>query len=267
MKIWLAPGTVNWCTERLLKETKRIADEEKTGIMIHAGETLSEHKYSVEKRGLPEIAYMEKIGVLDRNVLVVHAVWTDEREIEYLWKRGAKVSHNPISNMYLSSGVAPIPEMLDKNITVGLATDGAASNGNEDMFDVLRVTPLLHKVHNKNPASMTAEKTLEMATIKGAKALMMDKYIGSIEKGKKADLIILNMKLPNVTPVIHYPSAIVYSASSENVDTTIVNGKVLMKERKLTSMKEEKVLDEARRAAERIIKSTNYKPSGKWIYT
>ena len=168
-RIWLAPGTINWCTEELLKLTKDIADEYGLGITVHMNETKAEREYSIKKRGRSEVEYAYSTGLLGPNVLGVHLVWVDEQEIDILARANTKVSHNPISNMYLASGVAPIPKMLEKNITVGLATDGAASNNNMDMFDVIRITPLLHKVVWGNPTAISALDTLRMATIMGGR--------------------------------------------------------------------------------------------------
>ena len=170
-----------------------------------------------------------------------------------LAERNAKVSHNPVSNMFLSSGVAPIPRMLKKGIAVGLATDGATSNNNNDFFDVLRVTPLLQKVHTLDPLSLTAEQTLEMATIIGARAVLMENEVGSLEVGKKADIVILNFKHHSTTPNIYPPATIVYSASSENVETVIIDGRIIMENRKIQTFDEDKVLDNANKSIEQII--------------
>ncbi|MCD6514594.1 MAG: amidohydrolase [Candidatus Odinarchaeota archaeon] len=253
LKIWLAPGLVSWCTEELLLESKRLAEKYNTGLTIHANESKTETEYSRRERGASEIGFLYKLGVLDKNTLVVHAVWTTDEEIEMLAERNAKVSHNPVSNMFLSSGVAPIPKMLKKGIAVGLATDGATSNNNNDFFDVLRVTPLLQKVHTLDPLSLTAEQTLEMATIIGAKAVLMENEIGSLEVGKKADIVILNFKHHSTTPNVYPPATIVYSASSENVETVIIDGRIIMENRKIQTFDENKVLENADKSIEQII--------------
>jgi len=254
LKIWLAPGTVNWCTDELLQATKDFAEEYKTGITIHMNETRAEYEYSRKHRGVGEIGYVYQKGLLGANVLGVHTVWPDDSEIQLMAKYDVKVSHNPLSNMYLASGVAPIPKLLKAGITVGLATDGATSNNNNDMFDVIRVTPLLHKVATLDPLALTAEKTLEMATIDGARAVLLEKEIGSLEVGKKADIIIVDMRLPNVAPVIYAPAALVYSAGGENVLTTIVDGQILMENRKVLVMNEKEVIKAAEKSVENILK-------------
>ena len=256
-RVWLAPGTINWCTKELLSLTKELADKYNTGITVHMNETKAEKEYSIKKRGGSEVEYAYSVGFLGPNVLGVHLVWTDSREIEILARTNTKVSHNPISNMYLASGIAPIPEMLRKNIIVGLATDGAASNNNMDMFDVIRITPLLHKVVHGDPTALSALDTLRMATIMGAKAIMMEEKIGSLEKGKYADIIIVDIHKPNTTPIYDPIATLVYSASSCNVDTVIINGKIMMMNRKLTYMDEEKIIENAQKSLQRITDRMN----------
>ncbi|MEX0568211.1 MAG: amidohydrolase family protein [Candidatus Njordarchaeota archaeon] len=251
-KLWLAPGTINWCTEELLEITKQLADEFKTGITVHMNETRKEKEYSIKHRGGSEVEFAYRIGLLDRNVLGVHLVWVDEKEIELLAKTKTKVSHNPISNMYLASGIAPIPLMLKRNIVVSLATDGAASNNNMDMFDVIRVTPLLHKVATLNPEALSALDTLKMATILGARSIMMEKMIGSIEAGKKADIIIVDIHKENTTPFSDPISTLVYSGSSKNVHTVIVNGEILMREGRILYLDENKILSKAQKSFDKI---------------
>ncbi|MGQ4832858.1 MAG: amidohydrolase family protein [Candidatus Asgardarchaeia archaeon] len=266
LRIWLAPGTMNWMSDTLIEETKRLSNEFNTGITVHMDETRAEYEYSKKTRGVSEIGYAYKIGLLGPRTLAVHTVWADDDGIEMLAKTNTKVSHNPVSNMYLASGVAPIPKMLKKGITVGLATDGPTSNNNHDMFDVIRITPLLHKVANLSPLALSAEQTLEMATIMGARAILMDDLIGSIEVGKKADLIILNLRHPNVVPVTYHPAVVVYSASSENVDTVIINGEVLMENRKILHMDEEEVMTAAQKSIERILERSGKKLETHWPY-
>lgn len=251
-RLWLAPGTINWCSEELLEITKQLAEKFRTGITIHMNETRKEKEYSIKHRGMSEVEFAYKIGLLNKNVLGVHLVWVDEREIRLLAKTKTKISHNPISNMYLASGIAPIPLILKNNIDVGLATDGAASNNNMDMFDVIRITPLLHKVATLDPESLSALDTLRMATSMGAKAVMMEKIIGSIEIGKKADIIIVDIHKENMTPFFDPISAIVYCGNSKNVGTVIINGEIVMLEGKIGHLDEEKILSAAQKSFEKI---------------
>jgi len=263
-KIWVAPSTTTFCTKESLVEAKKIADENKVGVTIHTNETKTSVEHSIKLHGVPEIEYLYNIGILDRNVVTVHSVWASDKEIELLAKTGASVSHNPVSNMYLASGIAPISKMLKSGVIVGLATDGPTSNNNMDMFDVIRVTPLLQKVGTLDPKSLTAEQTIEMATIGGAKSVLLESKLGSIEVGKLADIIIVDIHNPRALPMANPVANLVYSASSGNVITTIVNGEVLMENRKVLIMNEEEVLNNAQKSLERILARAGVESVGQW---
>ncbi|MEX2689322.1 MAG: amidohydrolase family protein, partial [Candidatus Njordarchaeum guaymaensis] len=163
-----------------------------------------------------------------------------------------------------ASGVAPIPKMLKKGIIVGLGTDGPSSNNNHNMFDVIRVTPLLHKVITLDPGGITAEQTLEMATIMGAKALQIDDLVGSIEVGKKADIIILDIHRSNLTPSIYPPATIVYGNAGLNVDTVIINGEILMEHGEINHLDREKILENAKKSLNDILSRVDLDIERRW---
>jgi 5-methylthioadenosine/S-adenosylhomocysteine deaminase len=163
-------------------------------------------------------------------------------------KRKVKASHNPISNLKLASGVSPVPEMLKKDITVSLGTDSPCSNNSADMFEVMKTTALLHKGMNKNPTLLPAERVLEMATIDGARALCWENEIGSIETGKKADLAIVDFNKPHLRPVYNETSHLVYATKAADVETVLINGKIVMENRKLATVNAEKIMKAADRA-------------------
>ncbi|MGQ4893846.1 MAG: amidohydrolase family protein [Candidatus Njordarchaeia archaeon] len=264
LRFWLAPGTINWCTQELIEKTKELASMFDTGITVHMNETKAEYEFSKKTRGYSEVEYAFKIGLLGPKTLAVHTVWVDDYEISLLAKTSTKVSHNPISNMYLASGVAPIPKMLKKGIIVGLGTDGPSSNNNHNMFDVIRVTPLLHKVITLDPGAITAEQTLEMATIMGAKALQIDDLVGSIEVGKKADIIILDIHRSNLTPSIYPPATIVYGNAGLNVDTVIINGEILMEHGEINHLDREKILENAKKSLNDILSRVDPDIERRW---
>ena len=190
---------------------------------------------------------LDDIGILGPDIVAAHCVWLDQNEIDLIKNYDVKVSHNPCSNMKLASGAAPIGELLKQNICVGLGTDGASSNNNLDMFDEMKFAALLQKVSTLNPKLATSDEVINMATYNGAKALGID--AGSIEVGKKADLILVDANQPNMTPMSNAISSnLVYSANGSNVDTTICNGKILMENRKLLTVDEGFILSEAKRA-------------------
>ncbi len=173
--------------------------------------------------------------------------------MELTKKYDMKVSHNTASNMYLSSGVAPVPEMLKKGITVSLGVDGAASNNSQDMLELMKLTALQHKVNKCDPLAMSAEKVLELATIDGARAIGMEDEIGSLEIGKKADLLIFNPMLsPKAIPMHNPVSTLVYSSSMKNIESVIVDGNIIMEDSKILTANEEKALKDAQDTAERL---------------
>ncbi len=242
VRAFFGPHAPYTCSEELLIKTKELADKCGTGIHIHVAETKEEVENSKKEKGLPPFEYLEKIGFLGPNVVAAHSTWTSNREIEIIKKRGVKIAHNPTCNMKLASGVARVPDFLEKGIAISLGTDGAASNNSLDMFDDLKICALVHKLHNKNPSLVPAEKVLEFATINGAKALGMEKEIGSIEVGKRADVILVDLNKPHLTPLSNPVSHLVYSAVGSDVDTVIVDGKIIMQGRQVKTLNEKKVL-------------------------
>ncbi|MBS7648823.1 MAG: amidohydrolase [Candidatus Bathyarchaeia archaeon] len=250
--IGLAPGPPPWGSPELLAGTRELSNRLGLPIAIHIAETLDEVESVKSLHKMRPIEFLNKVGILGPDVLAVHCVWLSDREIRILKGTGTKVSHNPVSNMYLASGIAPVTRMLEANIVVGLGTDGAASNNALDMFETMKVAALLQKVSNLDPTALTAEKVLEMATIDGAKALGLESEIGSIEVGKKADLIIVDLKKMNTTPINRVVSQLVYCAKGENVDTAIVDGNVIMEGRKLTKVDELSLIEKVQKISDRL---------------
>jgi len=252
--VWIAPVAIWGVTEQALKGCRRLADELKIGITMHVAETPFEVENCRSRFHCRELELFDRIGLLGPDFLAVHCVYLDDDDIGIMKKSDSKVSHNATSNMYLSSGVAPIPKMLKSGITVGLGVDGAASNNNQDMLQLVKVTALLHKVaHPGNPTIITAEYVLEMATIGGARALRLEHEVGSIEPGKKADLFLIDLSKTFAAPAHNPVSALVYSATSENIDTTIVDGQILMRGRRLITVDEDEILGEGRAAADELV--------------
>ena len=252
----LAPHAPYTCSAETLLWAKEFAEKNDTIIHIHIAETRKEQADSQKQHGARVIEYLDKIGALSKKMVGAHCVWLTKTEIGLLAKSGVNVTHCPVSNMKLASGgVAPLPEMFDAGIAVSLGTDGAASNNTLDMFETMKVCALLHKAHRWDPTVLNAQKVLDLATIEGARALGMEREIGSIEVGKRADIILLDANLPNMSP-IYGPdtvvSDLVYSASSGNVSTTIVDGKVLMENRQLKTVDLDKTLASAQEIANKL---------------
>jgi len=216
---------------------------------IHLAETDDEPEkveeaFNVEIKG-SVVRYLDSLNVLGEDVIAAHCVSINEEDIEILKRRNVKVSHCPISNLKLASGVSPVPELIAAGVTVSLGTDGPSSNNTSDMFEVMKFTALLHKGVKRDPTLLPAETVFRMATIDGAKALLWDREIGSIEVGKKADIVILNFEKPHLKPLYNEYSHLVYAAKASDVETVIVNGKVVMEERDVKTVNVPKVLEEA----------------------
>ncbi|MCK5332736.1 amidohydrolase [Candidatus Parcubacteria bacterium] len=233
--IAIEPHSCYTCSQEILIKSKRFAKENNLLFVTHLSETKKEIEESKKKYGTSPVEYLDKIGVLDEKTLVAHCVWLADNDIEILKNRNVKISHCPNSNMKLASGIAPIGKLLENQITVSLGSDGSASNNNLDLFSEMSSATKLAKVATLDPEILTAKETVRMATINGAKALGMEKEIGSIEIGKKADIIILDFNKPHLVPVYDYYSNLVYAASGSDVQTCIIDGKIIMEDRNIIS--------------------------------
>jgi 5-methylthioadenosine/S-adenosylhomocysteine deaminase len=229
-----------------LKAARALAVEQGVPMLIHVAETRDEVSTSQKERKASPVAYLHSLGMLGPGVLAAHGVWVSDADIGILKQTGVGVSHNPESNMKLASGVAPIPAYLKAGVAVGLGTDGAASNNDLDMFEAMRMASFLDKVHTLDPTVGSAQTVLDMATLGGAAALGLSSSIGSLEPGKRADLIVVNMSASRQTPLYDPVSQIVYTTRGDDVRTTIVHGRVLMRDRKVLTLDEAKVLATAR---------------------
>lgn len=250
LSVWLAPAAVWSCSRELFLAVKALAAEYRTGISVHISETPFDREAARQMHGKSDIEVMEALGLLGPDFLMVHCVHLTPRDIRMARHFDARVSHNPVSNMYLSSGVAPIPAMLAAGVTVGVATDGAASNNSNDMLEVLKATALLHKVSTCDPTIITAEKVLELATIDGARALGLDGLTGSLEVGKQADLFVFNPLASAKSVPMHHPvSTLVYSAGQASVELVMVDGRIVLKDGRVTALDEESFLARAQATA------------------
>jgi 5-methylthioadenosine/S-adenosylhomocysteine deaminase len=244
-----APYTLDAASLRAARE---LSTRYGVPTLIHVAETRDEVKNSQAQHKMSPVGYLDSLGFLGPGVLAAHAVWVTEPEIALLQMRGVGVSHNPESNMKLASGAAPVPAYLKANVAVGLGTDGAASNNDLDMFEAMRTASLLHKLETGDPRAVSAREALEMATIRGARALGMERQIGSLESGKRADLITVSMAGARQTPMYDPISHLVYLSRGDDVQTTVVQGKVLMRSRKMLTLHEAAILGDARAWAEKV---------------
>ncbi|MEW6622813.1 MAG: amidohydrolase [Bacillota bacterium] len=240
--IWLAPTAIWGLTLEALKETRTFCSRHKVPLTMHILETNTDNLVTQQMYNKQAVKVFEESGILGPDLLAVHCVSVTSTEINIFKKYNVKISHNPVSNMFLASGISPVPEMLDAGLIISLGTDGAASNNSLDMIETMKITALLHKVHSLNPTAVTAEQVLEMATIQGAKALGLDSLIGSLEIGKRADLFIFNPLKAKPCPVSNPISSLIYSSSIDSVETVLVNGKVILENGIFQTVEEESYL-------------------------
>ena len=255
----IAPHAPYTVSEEHLKAVRALSDRTGAPIVIHISETKREVDDSIKDKGASPVNYLNRFGFLNDRVIAAHMVWPTDEELGLLKKLGVGLVHNPQSNMKLASGVAPVPQMLRDNLPVGLGTDGAASNNDLNLWEEMDTAAKLHKLISKDPRVVTAQEAFEMATIRGARALHLEKEIGSIEKGKRADLVIVDLDDLNQTPFYNIYSDLVYSAKAGDVRTVIIEGRVVMRDHRLLTLNEETIKADARRYRERIIKSVGVK--------
>ncbi|MEM2866091.1 MAG: amidohydrolase family protein [Candidatus Hadarchaeales archaeon] len=247
------------CSPECLQKVRERAERYGVGIHIHLSETEREVREVKERYGKSPVELLHSIGLLGPRLLAAHCVWVDEGEMELMARSGVKPVHNPASNLKLASGISPVPAMLGRGIPVALGTDGAASNNSLDMFQEMKLAALIHKGWGRNPTLLPAQTVLEMATLHGARALGMEGEVGSIEEGKKADLILIDLRSLRFTPLHQVLSHLVYASTGELVDTVIVDGRVLMRRRKLLTLDEEKVVKMAEETASRLFEEGDFK--------
>ena len=253
IQVAFGPHSPYTCSQELLSQVKRKASKYGVRIHIHVSETQKEVFDILEAHGKRPFEYLDELGFLGSEVTAAHAVWLSKNEIDIIKHSEVKLSHNPSSNMKLSSGVSPVSGLLNKDVCVSIGTDGPASNNNMDMFEEMKITALLPKVTTMDPTVLNAEEVFKMATINGAKSLGLEDQIGSIEVGKKADITLIDARSPQLTPFRNPISHIVYSANGGNVDTVICNGEILMKNRKLLTLDENMILEAAQNASEELL--------------
>ncbi|HUV81925.1 MAG TPA: amidohydrolase family protein [archaeon] len=246
------PHAPNTCSREFLARVKEQAVRDNARIHIHVLETEAELNQMKEQFGMCSVNMLDELGFLGPDVLAAHCIWLSGGDMDILANRNVNIAHCPISNMKLASGIAPVPELLERGANVALGTDGCASNNSLDMFEEMKTTALLHKVNSMDPTTLPAEKVLKMATLNGAKALGVP--VGVLRPGMLADIIIVDMHKPHLLPVHNPISHLVYATRGSDVKTTIVNGNILMEDGVVKSIDQEKVMEEADIAAEMLIR-------------
>jgi 5-methylthioadenosine/S-adenosylhomocysteine deaminase len=241
----VAPHSIYTCSEKLLKDAAALAHGYHAPILIHLAEAPYERDLSRREHGSSPVQYLARIGLLGPDVLGAHCVWLDQADIQTMAQFGAGCSFNPSSNMKSAAGLMPAVEMLAAGVPVGIGTDGAASNNDQDMFREMDLAAKLQKFSRDDPKALPAEQTVAMATIIGARALHMEKQTGSLEAGKKADLIVVDTTAPHATPMYNVYAQIVYALKDLDVRSSVINGRVVMEDRKFLTLDEAGILARA----------------------
>jgi 5-methylthioadenosine/S-adenosylhomocysteine deaminase len=251
----LAPHAPYTLTTEQLQAVKKLADKLNAAVVIHVAETQTEVDEITKQYGARPVEYLEKIGFLNNRTIAAHVVYANENEVGILKNRGVGAAHNPQSNMKLASGVAPVPLMLARDVRLGLGTDGAASNNDLSMWEEMDAAAKLHKLFSKDPKVVTAEQAFMMATVGGARALHLEDKIGSLETGKRADIVIVDFDNLHQTPMYNVYSHLVYATKASDVRHVIINGVIVMRDRNLLTLNESVIKKDANLYREKIIKS------------
>ncbi len=254
----LGTHSIYTCSPSLLQQSREAADKAHVGIHIHVAEAPNEPQMAKEKFGDTSITHLENLGILKNDVLAAHCVYVNDNDMDIMRKTNTSVAHCPSAMMKYGNEIAPVPNLLVKKVTVGLGTDGCGSNNNLDMLEEMRIAALVHKMIKKESTILTIPQMIQMTTIHGAKALGLSKDIGSVEEGKKADLILLDFKQPHLVPYHHYPSHIVYSAFGSDVNSVIIDGKVILRDRKVLTLDESSIIENAQLAFEELLDIGGY---------
>ena len=242
-----APHSMYTCSEKTLQDAAALARKYRAPILIHVAEMKKEWDDSEKQKGMSPVQYLEKIGLLGPDVVAAHCIFVDEADRAILKKENVGCVHNPSSNMMIASGVSPVPEMRAAGIAVGLGTDGPAGSNNDlDLMEEIDLAAKLAKITKMSPLALNAQAAVEMATIDGARALHMEKEIGSLEKGKKADLILIGLDSPNAVPMYDIYAQVAYSLKASDVETVMIGGRLVMSDHKLLTVDEPAAVAKAR---------------------
>ena len=243
----VAPHSIYTCSRKTLTDAATLARKHQAPILIHVSEMKKEWEDSEKQNGASPVQYLETVGLLGPDVVAAHCIFVDAADQKILAEHQVGCVHNPSSNMMLASGVSPVPDMRAAGVAVGLGTDGPAGSNNDlDLMEEMDLAAKLAKITRNNPLAMNAKAVVEMATIDGARALHMEKEIGSLEPGKKADLIVIRLDRPNAVPIYDIYAQLAYALKGSDVETVIIGGKVVMRDQKLLTVNEEAAVAKAR---------------------
>ena len=249
----VAPHSIYLCSQKTLHDVQTLAQKYHAPILIHVAEIKKELDDSLVQNNATPVQYLNRIGFLGPDVIAAHCIWVDPADRKLLAEKGVGCVHNPSSNMMLASGVAPVIEERTAGVAVGLGTDGPAGSNNDlDLMEEMDLAAKLQKITKMDPRALGAKAVVEMATIEGAKAVHLDKEIGSLERGKKADLIVINLDEPNAVPMYDVYSQLAYTLKASDVETVIIGGRIIMRGRKLLTLRENEIIAEAREYGKKV---------------
>lgn len=249
--VWFQPTNEFNCSDELMDKSSSLAKKHGAGVLTHLHEDIEEVRQWQVMTGYRPIQYFPQKGIhlLNTNLIAAHCVWVDDEDIRVLKETGTHVAHNPLSNLYVA-GIAPIPKMVSAGINVSLGSDGLF----HDFLEVIKMTALIHKIPSKNPGIFSADQVLEMATINGARAMGLENLIGSIEPGKRADLVLYDLQQANTSPSLQPVSyLLVYNGKNNNVDSVIIDGKFVMRDKKIITVEENEVMAKVQESAKRLV--------------
>jgi 5-methylthioadenosine/S-adenosylhomocysteine deaminase len=248
-----APHSIYTCSAKTLQDSAALARSYHAPILIHLAEMKKELDDSLKENGLTPVQYVEKLGILGPDVVAAHCIFVDEKDRKVLANHQVGCVHNPSSNMMLASGVAPVIEERAAGIAVGLGTDGPAGSNNDlDLMEEMDLAAKLQKITKMDPRALGAKSVVEMATIEGARALHMEREIGSLEVGKKADIILISLEEPNAVPMYDIYAQLAYALKGSNVETVVIGGRIVMRNKKLLTLNEPEILAKAREYGKKV---------------
>ena len=258
--VWFGPRSLGACSKALYEKIAEEAAKRKTGITMHLCEVQEDLRYAHRKFKKSPVAFAKEVGLLGPRTVLAHAVWLTDRDMAILSKTHTSVCHCPWSNSKLASGIARIPEMIKKGVNVALGCDGGPSNNAYDMITEMKLAACIHKVRLSNPITMPAQKILELSTIGGARATGMEEKIGSLEQGKLADIVLVNLDSVHMVPNNNFISDLVYAGCGADVDTVIIDGKIVMEGKRVKTLDEREIIQQAREKASALVERTGLRP-------
>ncbi len=262
--VWFGPRTPGGVSDELYREMSDFAHQRNMGITMHLAEVEADKIFLNEKYGLSPVYYAESVGLLGPKTVLVHMVWLTQADIDKLAETQTSVSHNPSSNSKLASGVCKVPQMLASGVNVALGCDGGPSNNDYDLIREMKLAAIIHKAVTNDPLVVPAETVLEMATINGARALGLEHEIGSLEVGKKADLVVIDLNRLHTTPSPSPVSTLVYAATGGEVDMVVVDGRIVVEQGRLLTIDEDEIMGQAHQHANALYQRAGIEIKPKW---